>query len=102
MASSVRANGAVARRRAVLALDHAEFDQLVEAVVDVQPQASEGAHQRFDVERLVRPGAQEPQEAGAQRRLDERPGNGPRRRPAAAAGRSEATARLVAKLMSFT
>ena len=50
----------------------AEVDQLADAVLDVQPQAAERLHQRLDVERFVRPGAQVAQDAGAQRRLHQR------------------------------
>ena len=50
----------------------AEVDELADAVFDVEPQPAERLHQRFDVEALVGPRAQIPQDAGAQRRLHER------------------------------
>ena len=55
------------------AVGDAEVDQLADAVLDVEPQPAERLHQRFDVEGLVGPRAQVAQQAGAQRRLHERP-----------------------------
>ena len=50
---------------------HAELHELRETVVYVHPQAAERRHQRFDLERFVRPRAQESKQPGAQGRLDE-------------------------------
>ena len=50
---------------------HAELDQFVDAIVDVLPHAAKRLHDLLAVERLFRPRAQEPQDTGAQRRLDE-------------------------------
>ena len=54
------------------AVHDAERDQLAHAVLDVEPHAPERLHQRFDVERLLGPGAQEPEQRRAERRLHER------------------------------
>ena len=53
-------------------LRQAEAGELADAVLDVEPHAAERLHQRFEVERLVRPRAQEAQDRRAQRRLHER------------------------------
>ena len=50
----------------------AERDELAHAVLDVEAHAPERLHQRLDLEGLLGPRAQEPQEPRAQRRLDER------------------------------
>ena len=47
----------------------AEVDQLAHAVLDVEPEAAERLHERFDVEALVGPRAQIPEDPGAQGRL---------------------------------
>ena len=62
----------IQHRRPERRLRHAEVDQLAHAILDVQAQTAERLHQRFDVEHLVRAGAEMPEDAGAERRLDQR------------------------------
>ena len=61
-----------ARRGPATFFGDAERDELAHAVLDVEPHAAERLHQRLDVEGLLGPRAQEAQDPGAQRRLDER------------------------------
>jgi hypothetical protein len=56
----------VGRRIAGRFLDDAEVDELVDAVVDVLPHATERLHDRFGGERFAGPRGQEAQNAGAQ------------------------------------
>src|SRR5262249_45485366 len=63
----------VARRQAAgNHLRNAEVDQFADAVFDVETEATEGLHQRLDVEALFGTGAQITQKAGTQGRLNER------------------------------
>ena len=67
-----RARGGEVRRAVRQPARDAEVDELVEAVLDVEPHAAERGHQRLDVEGLVGLRVQEAEEARAQRRLHER------------------------------
>ena len=64
---------------------HAGVHQFPQAVVDIDADAAEGLHQRFDVVRLVRPRAQVAENSGTQRRLDQRLEAGPQLSVGAAA-----------------
>jgi len=64
-----RSRGAEARRHARHAARDAEGGELVETILDVQPQAAEGRHQRFDVEGFLGSRAQEAEKPRPERRL---------------------------------
>ena len=68
----LRRDGTVGGRIAGDFLDDAELDELVDAVIDVEAHAPERLHDGVAVEGLARPRRQEAQDAGAQRRLDQR------------------------------
>ena len=66
-----RTRGDVPDRCAADSERHAKVCKLAHAVLDVHAEPAEGLHQRFDVEAFFRAGAQVPEDAGAQRRLDQ-------------------------------
>ena len=71
--SLVRANGRILTRVSLAAADDSEFDQLSQAVFDVQPHAAERGHQRLDVKAFSRACREKAQQSRSERRLNERP-----------------------------
>jgi hypothetical protein len=63
--------GNVLSRRLADNAHEADGNELLQTVVDVEAHAPEGRHQRFDFERFVRSGVQEPEQSRTQRRLDD-------------------------------